>query len=64
MTETELRRPDIVPPNIYDMDETGIILSILGSTKILIDKNNRRDYKDARVKRLIITTTTIEKLMR
>jgi hypothetical protein len=51
-----------VPPNFYNMDETRIILSILGSTKILIDKNNRRDYKDAGVKRQIITT--IEKLMR
>ena len=55
MIETELRRPDIVPENVYNMDETGIMLSILGSAKVLVGKDDRRDYRGARVKYTMVT---------
>ena len=45
----------IVTENVYNMDETEVMLSISGFIKILIDKNNRRDYRDARIKRTIVT---------
>jgi hypothetical protein len=53
--EKELRRPDIVPQNVYNMDETGIMLSMQGSAKVLVSKNDRRDYRGARIKRTMVT---------
>jgi hypothetical protein len=53
--EPELRRPDIVPENVYNMDETGIMLSMLGSAKVLVSKDDRRDYRGAGVKRTTVT---------
>jgi hypothetical protein len=40
---------------MYNIDETRVILSILGSIKVLIGKHNRRDYRGARVKRITVT---------
>ena len=37
------------------MDETGVILSMLGSVKVLVSKYNKRDYRGARVKRTSVT---------
>lgn len=34
----------IFPENVYNMDETGVILSILGSIKVLLNKDDPRDY--------------------
>lgn len=41
--------------NIYNINETKVILLILGSVKVLIGKDNRRDYRDTRIKRIIVT---------
>ncbi|TVY73350.1 hypothetical protein LSUE1_G007226 [Lachnellula suecica] len=38
------------------MDETGVMLCMLGSVKVLVNKNNLRDYKGTGVKRTMITT--------
>jgi hypothetical protein len=38
------------------MDETGVMLCILGSIKVLICKDDLRDYRGAAVKRIIVTT--------
>jgi hypothetical protein len=40
------------------MDETKVMLSMLGCVKVLVSKDDLRNYKDARVKR--ITVTAIE----
>ena len=32
----ELRRDDVLPENVYNMDETGVMLSMLGSIKVLV----------------------------
>ena len=37
------------------MDEMGVILSILGSIKVLVSKDDLRNYRGAGVKRTIVT---------
>jgi hypothetical protein len=37
------------------MDETRVMLSMLGSVKVLVDKDDQRDYRGARVKRTTVT---------
>jgi hypothetical protein len=46
---------DIRPKNWYNMDETGVMLSMLGAIKVLVGKDNRRDYGGASVKRTMVT---------
>jgi hypothetical protein len=46
---------DIVSENVYNMDETGVMLSKLGSVKVLVATDNVRDYRGARVKRKMVT---------
>jgi hypothetical protein len=38
------------------MDKTGVMLSMLSSVKVLVSKDNQRDYRSASVKRTIVTT--------
>lgn len=40
----ELTRSDVLPKNVYNVDETGIMLSMLGSVRVLESKDDRRDY--------------------
>ncbi|KAL6160609.1 hypothetical protein ACJBU6_01140 [Exserohilum turcicum] len=51
----ELCRPDILSEKVYNMDETGVMLSMLGSVKVLVGKDCRRDYRGAGVKRTMVT---------
>ncbi|PMD67455.1 uncharacterized protein K444DRAFT_515379, partial [Hyaloscypha bicolor E] len=50
-----LEDPAIFLENIYNINKTGIILYILGSIKILINKNNLQNYKDISIKYIIVT---------
>jgi hypothetical protein len=34
----ELSNPAIVPENVYNMDEIGVLLSVLGSLKVLVSR--------------------------
>jgi hypothetical protein len=45
----------ILLENIYNMDETGVMLCMLGSIKVLISKDDPRDYRGAGVKRMMVT---------
>lgn len=54
-TEKVLEDPAILPENVYNMDETGVMLSVLGSVKVLVGKDDTRDYRGARVKRTMVT---------
>ncbi|OCK86886.1 uncharacterized protein K441DRAFT_597265, partial [Cenococcum geophilum 1.58] len=45
----------ILVENIYNIDKTGVILSILGSIKVLISKDNIQDYRGARIRRTMAT---------
>jgi hypothetical protein len=51
-----LQDPAILPKNVYNIDETGVMLSMLGFVKVLVSKHNRRDYRGAQVKRTTVTT--------
>jgi hypothetical protein len=53
--EKELAAPQILPENIYNMDETGVLLSVLNSLKVLVGKDELRDYRGVGVKRTLIT---------
>lgn len=50
-----LRNPEITKENVYNMDETGVMLSKLGSVKVLVAANDSRDYRGARVNRKMVT---------
>jgi hypothetical protein len=50
-----LQNDAILSENVYNMDETGIMLSMLTSVKVLIDKKDLRQYRGARVKRTLVT---------
>jgi hypothetical protein len=41
--------------NVYNMDKTRVMLSMLSSVKVLISKYNKRDYKGIKVKRISVT---------
>jgi hypothetical protein len=50
-----LEDPAILPENVYNMDETGVMLCMLGSIKVLLSKDDPRDYRGAGVKRTMVT---------
>ena len=41
--------------NVYNIDETGVMLSMLSSVKVLVGKDNQRNYRGRGVKRTIVT---------
>jgi hypothetical protein len=53
--EQVLEDPAILPENIYNMDETGLMLCMLGSVKVLLSSDDLRDYRGAGVKRTMTT---------
>jgi hypothetical protein len=50
-----LQDPAILPENVYNMDETGVMLCMLGSIKVHISTDDPRDYRGAGVKRTMVT---------
>ena len=53
--EHVIQYPTVVRENLYNIDETGVMLSMLGSVKVLVGKDNLRDNKGAGVKRTTVT---------
>ena len=51
----ELRNPIILEENLYNMNETEILLTLLNSLKVLTSQNNLRNYGGAEIKRTLIT---------
>lgn len=47
--------PDVLQENLYNMDETGVMLSKLNSVKVQTSKDNEQGYRGARVKRTTVT---------
>lgn len=41
--------------NVYNMDETGVMLSMLGSVKVLVGKDDPQDHTGAGVKQTMVT---------
>jgi hypothetical protein len=50
-----LQDPAILPENVYNMDKTRVMLCMLGSIKVLISKDDPRDYRGAGVKHTMVT---------
>jgi hypothetical protein len=55
MIKEVLQDPAVLAENVYNMDETGVMLFMPGSVKVLVSKHDKRDYRDARVKRTTVT---------
>lgn len=55
MIGKELSDPAILAENVYNMDETGVILGNLGSLKVLVGKEELRNYRGASSQRTLIT---------
>jgi hypothetical protein len=51
----ELQDPAIDPANVYNMDETGVMLSAPNSLKVLVGKDDYSGSRGVRVKRTVIT---------
>lgn len=51
----ELCKPEFLPENCYNMDETGIMLSMLGVIKVFVGKDDRRDCRGAGERRTMVT---------
>jgi hypothetical protein len=51
----ELHDSAIVPENIYNIDETGVLLNVLSSLKVLVSKEDLTNYRGAGVRRILIT---------
>lgn len=51
----QLQAPTVLKENVYNMDETGIMLSALGSLKVLVGRDDLRNYRGAGVQRTMIT---------
>ncbi|KAF2179582.1 DDE-domain-containing protein [Zopfia rhizophila CBS 207.26] len=47
----QLSDPAILPENVYNMDETGVLLSVLNSIKVLVGMDDLRNYRGTCVKR-------------
>jgi hypothetical protein len=41
--------------NVYNIDKTGVMLSMLGSVKVLVGKDDLQRYRGAGLKRTIVT---------
>jgi hypothetical protein len=50
-----LQDPAILPENVYNMDETGVMLSMLGSVKVFVGRDDARGHRGASVKRTMVT---------
>ena len=55
LARRELSAPVVVPENVYNMDETGVLLSVMGSLKVLVGSKELRKYRGTAVKRTNIT---------
>jgi transposase len=47
--------PAVRPENVYNMDETGVMLSMLGSVKVLVGKDDLQRHRGAGIKRTMVT---------
>jgi hypothetical protein len=52
---TVVKDSAVLPENVYNMDKTGVMLCMLNSIKVLVSKDDRRDYRGAGVKRTTVT---------
>jgi hypothetical protein len=51
----ELAGPIVLAENTYNIDETGVLLSLLNSLKVLVDRHKLKTHRGAGVKHTLIT---------
>jgi len=51
----QLQNSVIVADNVYNMDETGVLLSVLHSLKVLVSRDDLKHSRGAGVKRTLVT---------
>lgn len=52
-----LRDVTILLENVYNIEKTRVMLSMLGSLRAPVDKDNKRNYRGVRVKRTAVTAS-------
>ncbi|KAJ5389207.1 uncharacterized protein N7496_000275 [Penicillium cataractarum] len=50
----QLADPSILLENVYNMNETGVLLSVLKSLKVLVHRDDLRKYRGTTVKRTLV----------
>ena len=58
-----LQDPSILPKNAYNIDETGVMLSMLGSVKVLVGQDDIRGHRGAGVKQTMVTAMSASVLI-
>jgi hypothetical protein len=53
--QPQLEHTAVLQENVYNMDETGVMLSVLGSLKVLVDRDELRATRPSCVQRTLIT---------
>jgi hypothetical protein len=51
----QLKKTDVLQENVYNMDETGVLLSVLGSSEYLVSAEMQKTHRGAGTKRTLIT---------
>jgi hypothetical protein len=51
----QLEDTDVLQENVYNMDETGVLLSVLGSSKYPVSAEMPKTYRGTDTKRTLIT---------
>jgi hypothetical protein len=52
----ELANPSILPENVYNMDETGVLLGHAATIKMLVHSKDTRRHRGTGVKRVLVTS--------
>ena len=52
---SELEKADVLQENVYNMDETGVLLSVLRSSKYLVNAEMPKTHRGSETKRTLIT---------
>jgi len=52
-------RPAIILENVYNIDKTSVLLSVLNSLKVLVSKQDLTNYRGTIVKRTLVTNVSL-----
>jgi hypothetical protein len=55
LMRVQLEETGVMQENVYNMDETGVMLSVLGSSKYLVSAEMQKTHRGAGSKRTLIT---------
>jgi hypothetical protein len=55
LMRTQLEETGVLQENVYNMDKTGVLLSVLGSSKYLVSAEMHKTHRGTGTKRTLIT---------